>query len=609
MDKWTAEFKRFVKNKKYMLALVLTAIFSYGFLITHQTVGIDDTPYSLYFDEGLATIVGRWVLFLINKLFHIAEFAPFVTDLAGVMIFMAGVTVWCVLFRRVLGDTVPMYGYILFSCLFLSNPLISEVYTYYLHNGVAIGYLSCGISLCFLWESLSGRGFGTDERAAAAQPSGEKTAEGKTAGGKTNGKERKCKKKSLLWMGSAAGLWVAIGCYESFMIVYLVGVCILLCMARLAQIPGGQISNGKIFRKRAHRGAGEKKSKEAALIPVIRSLIIAALIAGISIILRSVMIQVLTCVFNLSYLKEQAVQRSITEMVGWIMQPGAFGEFVMMVKRVLVMYGVFAYAYYPILVYVIAVAAALMAGVIWTVRRKDPWIFLLVLGGIGTSYLLVIVEGKATYYRSAQFLPVFCAWGLLFAVYSLNQLITKKVGLKWCNRIVCFILCVILWNQCTDMNHWFYVDWMKYEDARETVDNIAYELEKSFDTSKPVYFAGVHTVPKSIIKDAYVDYGSGTYYKMLNLTTILDPHLLEKFNRDYGVWVAQAPALSVLDWGRQAFDNNEEIIRFFSIHGHELVPYSKAETYADIEEEAKDMPHFPREGSIVDKGDYILVHF
>lgn len=570
MNKWTAEFQGLIKNKKYMLALILTAVFSYGFLITHQTVGIDDTPYSLYFEEGLATIVGRWVLFLINKLFHIAEFAPLVTDLAGVMIFMAGVTVWCVLFRRVLGDRVPMYGYILFSCLFLSNPLISEVYTYYLHNGVSIGYLCCGISLCFLWEILSGSG-----------------------------------RKLLLCLGSAAGLWIAIGCYESFMIVYLVGVCILLCMARLAQIPGRQGG-----RNKAKNGAKKKESsKKADKVPVLRSLIIAAFIAGISMVLRSVMIQVLTAVFDLAYLREQAVQRSITEMIGWIMQPGAFSEFAMMIKRVLVMYGVFAYAYYPILVYVIAVAAALIAGVIWTIRRKDPWIFLLVLGSIGASYLLVIVEGKATYYRSAQFLPAFCAWGLLFAVYSVHNLIQRRSPNKWCNRAVCFGLCVILWNQCADTNYWFYVDWMKYEDARETADNIAYELEKSFDTSKPVYFAGVHSVPKSIISKAYVDYGSETYFKMLNLTSILDPHLLEKFNRDYGVWVAQTPALSVLDWGRQAFDNNEEIIRFFSMHGHELVPYYKVETYADIEEEAADMPHFPAEGSIVDKGDYILVHF
>ena len=62
MEKWKAEFLCFVKNKYYVAALVLTAVFSYGFLITHQTVGIDDTPSVYYFEEGLATIVGRCCL-------------------------------------------------------------------------------------------------------------------------------------------------------------------------------------------------------------------------------------------------------------------------------------------------------------------------------------------------------------------------------------------------------------------------------------------------------------------------------------------------------------------------------------------------------------------
>lgn len=538
-----------------MISLIFTAIFSYGFLITHQTVGIDDTPYALYFEEGLATIVGRWVLFLINKVFHISDFAPFVTDLAGVLIFMAGVTVWCVLFKRMLGEKVPMYGYVLFSCLFLSNPLISEVYTYYLHNGVAIGYLCSGLSLCFLWESLDGR---------AAE----------------NG--HSWKKKLPLWLGSAVGLLVAMGCYESFMIVYLVGVCIILWVARV----------------------------EGRLTPVWRNLVIAAVIAVAGIIMRSMVIVTVTKLFGLDYLKEDAVQRSITEMAGWILQPGALSEFAMLVKRILVMYGVFAYAYYPIFVYVIAVAAVLILGVVFTIRRKDPWIILLTLGSLGASYLLVIVEGKATYYRSAQFLPLFCAWGLLMVVYSLNQLFQNKVKLSGIsNRVLCALLCVILWNQCTDMNKWFYVDWMKYEDAKDTAGRIAYELEKNFDTSKPVYFAGVHMVPKSIIKDAYVDYGSETYFKMLNLSSIFDPHILEKFHREYGVWIAQTPSLSVIDWGRWAFDNNEELIRFFSMHGHELVPLLDEEIYPQLEEEAADMPHFPQEGSIVDKGEYIVVHF
>lgn len=565
MKKWMEDFSFFCKNKYYVLALSLTAVFSYGFLVTHQTVGIDDTPFAYYFEEGLAAIVGRWVLFLLNKVIHISDFAPFLTDLAGVLIFMAGVTVWCVLLKRIFRDRIPMYGYILFSCLFLSNPLISEVYTYYLHNGVAVGYLFSGLSLSFFMEG--------------AERVGE-------AGGKL------CRNAVMIWLASAACLWIAMGCYESFMIVYLVGVCIVLCSFRIEQ--------GRMGADRVN---------------VLRTLCAGAVTAVIGIVLRSLMILAVTKVFGLESLKEEAVRRSVTEMAGWLFESGAFSELGMILKRVLVMYGVFGYAYYPIAIYVLACAAVILSSVWYGIRRKDLWIPVLAAGSIIASFLLVLVEGKATLYRSAQFLPLFCAWGLLLAIYAVQGVVKwakKRKAVKTAciiNVVAAASLIVVVWNQCTDMNKWFYVDYLKYEDAKNTMNQITYELEKGFDISKPVVFTGTYKIPKSIIRDAYVDYGTETYYKMLRLTSLVDEHLLEKFNRDYGVWVAQTPSLSVLDWGRYAFDNDEELIRFFSMHGQELQAQQNTEVYGAAEEFSLGLPSFPREGAIVDMGEYIIVHF
>lgn len=560
MKSWMEDFISFWKNKYYAIALSLTAVFSYGFLVTHHTVGIDDTPFAYYFEDGLAAIVGRWVLFLLNKAVHISDFAPFLTDLAGVLIMLLAVTVWCVLFRRIFRDKIPVYGYILFSCLFLSNPLISEVFTYYLHNGVAIGYLFSGLSLCFFMEGVNRR----------------ETKEGKGLG-------RGC---MAAWLGSSVCLWIALGCYESFMIVYLVGVCIVLCSARMNQ-----------------------------KVRVFPALFCAALVAVAGIVLRGVTIALVTKCFGLEGLKGEAVQRSVTEMAGWMFQPGAFSELGMILKRVFVMYGVFGYAYYPIAIYVWACGLAVIVSVWRAIRSRDLWIPLLAAGGIVASFLLVFVEGKATLYRSAQFLPLFSAWGFLLAVYGAHIFVGWVKGRKalktarLASAAVTVLLAAVVWNQCTDMNKWFYVDYLKYEDAKNTMNQIAYELEKNYDVTKPVVFTGTYRIPRSIIADAYVDYGSETYYKMLRLTSLVDEHLLEKFNRDYGVWVAQTPSLSVLDWARYAFDNDEEMIRFFSMHGHELQPLLDTDVYGPAEEYSLDLPSFPREGSIVDMGEYIIVHF
>ena len=95
------------------------------------------------------------VLFLLNKVVSLAEFVPFVTDFAAVVILVLAAVVWSALFYSVLGEKVPTAGYAFFGAVFLSSPLISEVFTYFLHNGIAIGYLCCGISLCCVreWQS------------------------------------------------------------------------------------------------------------------------------------------------------------------------------------------------------------------------------------------------------------------------------------------------------------------------------------------------------------------------------------------------------------------------------------------------------------------------
>ena len=132
--------------------LLLTAVCAYGYKVTNVTIGIDDTPSLYYFEEGLIAIVGRWVLFLLNKVISLAEFVPFVTDFIAVCLLVLAAIVWTVLFYSVLGEKIPVVGYAFFAAIFVSSPLISEVFTYFLHNGIAIGYLCCGLSLCCVRE-------------------------------------------------------------------------------------------------------------------------------------------------------------------------------------------------------------------------------------------------------------------------------------------------------------------------------------------------------------------------------------------------------------------------------------------------------------------------
>lgn len=573
MQKWNGYVKKFRINRGYMGILLLTAICAYGYKVMSTTIGIDDTPSQYYFEEGLIAIVGRWVLFLLNKFLAFSDFLPFLTDFAAVVILALAAIVWSALFYSILGEKLPTVGYAFFAAVFLSSPLISEVFTYFLHNGIAIGYLCCGISLCCMreWQSVirkPGKGAGIRERLA-------------------------CLAITKIAL-AAVFLWIAMGCYESFMILWLAALLLLLLTERIVW------------------GRQQKD--------IFATLIAGAVTALLAVILRSVMILTVTKGFHLEYLQGEAVQRSMTEMLGWMLQPGALSELAMILKRTFVLYGVFAYAYLPIRVFVLA-AGVIGVVTLWRViSGRDLWALVLWPTAYLAAFSLLFVEGKATLYRSAQFLPVFCGYGALLFVYAVWQLTGSRGNeqeRKWCKKLrvgarglTILILMVLVWNQCLDMTRWFYIDEKKYEAAVKTVDQIALDLERSFDTSKPVIFTGNYEIPYSIIQDAYVSYSSPVYYKMKRLADLIDPNLLDKYNRgNKGVWVAQTPSLSVIDWGRYAFDSDAELVKFFAMQGYTLKAQEDVSLYEGAEKESLELPHYPQEGYIVDKGDYIIVHF
>ena len=572
---WSRFFRKFWENRCFMGILLLTAVCAYGYKVTNVTIGIDDTPSLYYFEEGLIAIVGRWVLFLLNKVIFLAEFVPFVTDFIAVGLLVLAVIVWTVLFYSVLGEKIPVVGYAFFAAIFVSSPLISEVFTYFLHNGIAIGYLCCGLSLCCVREW---------------QGSIRKMRKG-------SGIREKFECLAVMRLVAAAVfLWIAMGCYESFMILWLAGLLLLLLSERI------RLGAERIVR------TGERG--------VFGTLVGGALAALAAVLLRSLMIVVLTKVFRLEYLQGEAVQRSVTEMLGWMVQPGAFGEFAMLLKRTFVLYGVFAYAYLPIRIFVLSAAVITVVTLVRVIRGRDVWALVLLPAAYLAAFSLLFIEGKATLYRSAQFLPVFCGYGALLFAYSIYELTGspgRGVHRKLClgtRGIAVAVLVVITWNQCMDMTKWFYIDKQKYDAAVKTVDQIALDLERDFDTSKPVIFTGNYEIPYSIVKDAYVSYGDRKYYKMKRLTDLIDPDLLDKYNRgSKGVWVAQTPALSVIEWGRYAFDSDAELVKFFVMHGHTLTACEDIDRYAEAEKASLELPEYPQDGYIVDKGDYIIVHF
>lgn len=544
--------KELLKQKIYILPLILTAILSYGFMVGNPTIGIDDTASERFFQEGLEPYMGRWVLFLVNKVFRFAEFAPFVTEFIAVIFLILSVTIWCVAFKRILGDKIPVLGYTFFSCIFLSAPILSEICTYYTHNGICMAYgLAAAGAIAFV-----------------------------------EGMKRDKKKRWRYTIASALFAATAAGCYESMVIVYIIGIVmmyLLLCK----------------------EGAGQQYHKGLTGWVLGGGASIAMLLT-----FRGLIVETIKIVFQLEERILTLPTRGLSEALQWVDGTKSRGEFTMVLKRFFLKYYINGLEYFPITMFVIAAIVLVIYCIIRALRDRKPLLLICGAAILLIPWMLLLIEARATPYRASQYVPLVCGFAVLLLADLIHEMAKEKLcKILW--YVAVFLMSVCTFNQCTEMNKWIYVDYLKYEDAKNTMNTIAYELEKSYDTSKPVIFVGSYQVPDSILRDAGLKLNSEEFWRIRRIADRLDEHLKEKYYTPSGYYkMAETPYLSVLNWGLTAFDlTNVELFKFLEMHGHTFVMEKDIEQYDKAQKQAKKlrMPSWPREGYIQETEEYIIV--
>lgn len=543
------DIKWFLQQKIYVIALSLTAVCSYGYAIVQPSIGIDDTAVPLYLEDGLEVVMGRWTIFLLNKVFHVSDFAPFMTELVGVLFLMAAATVFNVLLRRLSGNRAGILVSTVFACAFISNPIIGEVFVYYWHDGAGLGYLLTAFALLCFHSGMESRG----------------------------------KDRGRAFLASLLSVWAAVGCYESFLILYILGILVVLFLW----------------------GMGD--GKRLKFSTVLGYLSVGAVLTVCCVLLRTLMIALVTQVFGLQGVLEQVKQeqRGLAEMTG-LFGEGGWDNLVMLVKRFWVVYHLNAVVYLPVTVYELAVFIFGIAGVVLAVRKRNLWFPVLYCGMLVAPFLLTLAEMRLTYYRSCQYLPFFAAAG----AWLLGQAL---MGIKRFRRqigagIVLGAL-VLIWNQAELMNRSFYTDYKKYETTREMLCQIAYEIERDYGTETPVIFTGHYSTPHSLAEDYYVSYGSWQYRFIATVTDKIDPHLKEKYFSVWGYSFVGEANFPMIQWAFDAFDGtNREMMNFLRMHGHSFPMVTDPRVIAEADAIGVDMPGWPAEGSVVEREGYILVH-
>lgn len=346
----------FINNKIYMVSLIIAAIAGYGYEITHTSMGIDDVCIEIYFDDGLGVAIGRWPFYLINKIFHITDFQPFLLELLSVMFLMFAAILWSSVIRYILQKEIPMICYIVFSAMFLDYSLIAEVFIYYLQNGIGIIYCLTAVSL-FVYYYIQTQRF-------------------------------HWKKKIPYIAGMSILMCLAISFYESAVPLFLMGIFFVMLMDEL----GPQRMGLREFRS------------------CFDGLFVGAGVLIFGILGRSVITRICMWMFAI----EEYNYRSVSSVLEILKHPG---RIITIIKQIFRDYVIVGIEYYPIALFAAATVVFIIAVCFFSVKKKNGYILLMGIGAYVSIFILSIAQGDALPYRANQMLSVFVAAVLMFVCY------------------------------------------------------------------------------------------------------------------------------------------------------------------------------------------------
>lgn len=540
------------KKKCFAVGIPLMMFLSYCTLLFHPTIGIDDTSFKLYYVDGVSPAMGRWCLYLINKILPL-DYNPVFVEAVGLLCFCISVSLWCVVFYRLFKETVSPLGYTIFGCVMLSSPIISEVVVWYLQDGIYLGYGMTALAVLFAMEALRKK------------------------------KGVSLKKRLGKLLVSAVFLTVALGFYEAFMIVFLMGALMVFLVVRAAE---------------------QKEYSNKPLEWVLN----VGIIGVCTMIFRTIVIWSVIAFFRLQDQTRVLASRNAGDilqgLLGWF--DGTREEsFLYVMKDFFVKYVCNAVVYVPVAILVLAVGVLVLWGIFKTIRRKDVWIFLSVLGILILPLILPVIEGVATYYRSSEYVPLLTAFVVLLLIWEMRKVRVQAV------RTVGFLLVLLLlYRQGYEMNKWLYVDAMKYENDKFVTGSVALDIMEQCDESKPVCVIGSYQTPEGLIEDVYCPTWSRRYDLVKFLVEAVDPGLFAKYDTPFGYAAAETPRLSYINWGAVAYYGfDRELVKFWKMHGFTFTEDGNLDHYREAERMMQDGPVWPMEGYIVEMEDHIIVNF
>ena len=377
------EFGYFLKNAKFRAALGLTLLLSYGYAIATTRVSIDSLEGDRYIGTGGVMLsTGRFGMNLWAAVLGYGRAEPsyaFGIDLLAALLLALAAVSFCALLRKAAQDRISMFGYGLFACLFVSYPLMNEIWEYSGANVcVCGGYLLDAAALNLLWD--------------ARQP-----------GVPWRG-------RALRMCAAALCLMVVCSSYESLAAVFVLAVFALLTLEQLL--------------------AAERPRLAAVLTEGLWYA--AALVGGLC--LRVLVTS------GIHLVLPQAAANGATEIL-WAFYPFVYLA-KLLVKGILINYALRGCFYLPIAELAVAVPVFVVLVIVLAVRKKRPLLLLTGAGTLLSLVLLSFVQGRYSPYRTCQVFALFVALAGLAVYELLRRAAARRAVLLGSVQLLAVLLCL-----------------------------------------------------------------------------------------------------------------------------------------------------------------------
>lgn len=222
--------------------------------------------------------------------------------------------------------------------------------------------------------------------------------------------------------------------------------------------------------------------------------------------------------------------------------------------------------------FVLAGIVFFLISIIYSNKKKNVFFILVFIAMAMTAILPFLITGNIDLPgRILDPIGLFTGIACSIIYVSIKRFELKKISFKY---VYFTLILILILNQTMAMTKIFYVDYQKYQLDVYKTNEIMYEVEKIADNKKPIIFLG--------IPEGYN----------------LDKEGLQGW--------------SIFEWDRIVTADYEldshRLYNFFNQHGYHInKPDMTKVDIENLKKEVTDMAVFPKEGSIIDNGDYILV--